>query len=247
MAMALMIQEMNAANFSSAGAADGEVLTADGAGGAGWALPAGGSAPLRSEDPFGMMVVTGAGDAGANTTYTRLGEKEWSTGSKRIVWNSGMWMIWSPPFTTYYTSTEAVATPDMVTMWSGTAPAPVLTPQSSPLAQGMAPISDGIGGVTWSREQLLPEGNPAALGRVLKESYGYPEWSPLTVLRLNSVIGNGATPPTAAMINAAATAQLGRALWDNEPFLFANGYLNCVMLGFPHSSGIRAVAMVEIV
>ncbi len=44
MAMALMIQELNATNFGSGNAADGEVLTADGAGGAGWQQAGGGAA-----------------------------------------------------------------------------------------------------------------------------------------------------------------------------------------------------------
>lgn len=42
MAMALMLQELNAANFSSGNADSGYMLTADGSGGASWEAPAGG-------------------------------------------------------------------------------------------------------------------------------------------------------------------------------------------------------------
>ena len=41
MAMALMLQELNAENFSSGNAADGDALTADGLSGSSWRKPAG--------------------------------------------------------------------------------------------------------------------------------------------------------------------------------------------------------------
>lgn len=44
MAMALMLQELNAANFASGNAASGDVLTADGSGGADWQASTGGGA-----------------------------------------------------------------------------------------------------------------------------------------------------------------------------------------------------------
>lgn len=250
MAMALMIQELNAANFSSGAADAGEVLTADGAGGAGWAAPPAGG--MTSLIPGGQMVVSGAGNSSANGTYTpqyvQGGKMSWrSSNNKWIVWGEGMWKIWKTPFPTYYTSAEDVATPDLVTAWTGTAPGPTVTPQDSPVDEGKAPLADGAGGVTWTSGTLAPATDANEKGRVLKESYGYPEWSPLTVQRLNSVIGDGATPPTAAMINAVVFTHLGRYLWQNEPILFMDGYRGKVVLAFYDGGGMfRAVALEDI-
>jgi hypothetical protein len=93
-------------------------------------------ASLKSEPPPPSMVVSGAGTADANGTYTYTGQNSGknyynksgtSPSVNSIVWETNIWLI-RVPTTQLYSSSSNVATPDLAT-WSvlfGDSPAPTV-------------------------------------------------------------------------------------------------------------------------
>jgi hypothetical protein len=88
--------------------------------------------------PTGNMIVAGAGTAVANGTYLpvaqNLGDgtkQEFVRGLISLYWHTNTWYFRNnTPPTNLYTSTQDVATPDLVTAWTsviGTPPAPTVT------------------------------------------------------------------------------------------------------------------------
>jgi len=150
---------LNAANFESGAAASGQVLTADGAGGASFEDAAGGG--MTSEYPVaGALLVTGAGISDANgfyhdsgvlwndvrPLYIKAGEAEYP----RIRWQGGNWAILLSEWPAVYYSFDDVATPDLCTVWDnddGEFPLSVVPAANYPPTFLLG--ADGAGGAAW--------------------------------------------------------------------------------------------------
>jgi len=172
----LAITPLNAENFESGEAAEGQVLSADGSGGASWETPSGGD--VQGEDVLSSftlvvpsaVVVSGAGTANCNGEYTYDGyidnKPSYIKGDFKIVWNSGddAFLLMSGQIA-YYGSEEDVLSPDLVSEWqvyNGDEPAPTVTALAGMevvrnVDAGKVLSADGAGGASWLDALPVPD------------------------------------------------------------------------------------------
>lgn len=164
MANALLIAPLNAANFESGAAEAGQVLSADGSGGATWETPAAG---VTSGTGYASAIlVAGAGEASVNGIYlpagTYGGKTKYvlvgGTNNERIEWGEwgDAWNI-KADGTSWYYAYDAVDTPDLVETWSkdnGSSPVPTVVDYSS-YPDGHVLTADGSGGAAWEAPALV--------------------------------------------------------------------------------------------
>ena len=170
---------LNAENFESGEATDGQVLSADGSGGASWeTVEGGGSGDVQGEDVLSSftlvvpsaVVVSGAGTANCNGEYTYDGyidnKPSYVKGDFKIVWNSmdGYFLLMSGQIA-YYGSGEDVLSPDLVSEWEvgdGEEPAPTVTASVEMevvrnVDAGKVLSADGAGGASWLDALPVPD------------------------------------------------------------------------------------------
>lgn len=189
MANALLIAPLNAANFESGAAEAGQVLSADGAGGATWETP---DAGVTSQyTPAGSILVAGAGDAIVNGVYHVNGALngrpryelvdaptgeciEWTIDGESAYWtiNSNSVLM--------YGGDEDVATPDLVATWwpdSGQEPIPTVTTYLY-FPAGHVLAADGSGGTAWETvdADTIDSGMAAAGDLLTADGSGGASW-----------------------------------------------------------------------
>lgn len=193
MANALLIAPLNAANFESGVAEAGQVLSADGAGGATWETPVAGGSVTSDYAPAGSILVAGAGDAVVNGIYhpsgTANGRPRYdlvdAPNGECIEWvvdgESSYWSIYSDGVL-LYGGDEDVATPDLVTTWwpdSGQEPVPTVTAWLY-FPAGHVLTADGSGGTAWETVDAdTVDSGAAAAGELLTaDGAGGAAWGP---------------------------------------------------------------------
>lgn len=187
MAMALMIQELAAANFSSGAADAGEVLTADGSGGARWAAVP----ELVSKVANGACVVEGAGTDAVNGEYPLAGIQNGKPSWTRIVssgmlatqyvvaWSGTAWEITNAGFggagVVFYRSSDDVAMPGQAAGWTvvdGVLPLPLVSTMDTPVPDNHVLVADGNGSVAWRDTGVPLPREPEDVGKVLTAGSG---------------------------------------------------------------------------
>lgn len=193
MANALLIAPLNAANFESGAADAGQVLSADGVGGATWETPVAGGSVTSDYTPSGSILVAGAGDAVVNGIYhpsgTANGRPRYdlvdAPNGECIEWvvdgESSYWSIYSDGVL-LYGGDEDVATPDLVTTWwpdSGQEPVPTVTAWLY-FPAGHVLTADGSGGTAWETVDAdTVDSGAAAAGELLTaDGAGGAAWGP---------------------------------------------------------------------
>ena len=175
----LAITPLNAENFESGEAAEGQVLSADGSGGASWeTVEGGGSGDVQGESVLSSSIVTlpsavvvsGAGTANCNGEYIYDGyidnKPSYVKGDFKIVWSSedGCFLLMSGQIA-YYGSEEDVLSPDLVLEWQvgdGEEPAPTVTASvemevARNVDAGKVLSADGAGGASWLDALPVPD------------------------------------------------------------------------------------------
>lgn len=119
---------LNAANFESGSATNGQVLSADGSGGASWETVEGGSGDVQGVDVKSSkeylttgMIVTNAGTISLNGTYLLQeelyeGKSQYVSGDNYLFWDGNNWLLVNDDNLGYF-SAENTLTPDLVTEW----------------------------------------------------------------------------------------------------------------------------------
>lgn len=204
MANALLIAPLNAANFESGAAESGQVLTADGSGGATWETPAAGGSITSDYTPAGSILVSGAESAVVNGIYhingTANGRPRYdlvdAPAGECIEWTvdgeSAYWTINSDGVL-MYGGDEDVATPDLVSTWwpdSGQEPVPtVATWPYFPAAYVLT--ADGSGDTAWEAvdADTIDSGSAAAGELLAADGSGGAAWvSPGQVFAFDGVV-----------------------------------------------------------
>ena len=170
---------LNAENFESGEATDGQVLSADGSGGASWeTVEGGGSGDVQGEDVLSSftlvvpsaVVVSGAGTANCNGEYTYDahvdGKPSYVKGDFKIRWSSEIGVFFlETANTVYYGGVEDVLSPDLVSEWlvgDGDEPAPAVTALVEMeivrnVDAGKVLSADGAGGASWLDALPVPD------------------------------------------------------------------------------------------
>jgi parallel beta-helix repeat protein len=129
--------------------------------------------------------------------YYNLIDTATSTSNNAIKWTGSAWIVTNNAGTTLYTSSDAVATPDLVVTWTlgvGIAPLPVVT---------------SVDVATW--EQLILSNGGFAV--IPNPTYPGPFWNTSqTIQYINAQIGTGTTP-------YASTIVAGKTQLDTAPDL----------------------------
>ena len=184
MTTVLALMALNAANFESGNASDGQVLTADGAGGAAFEDAAGGE--LTSVRPVSGMQISGATQETVNAFFPESvivgGKPSYVKDNVMVIWTKGAWIIIQDSVTMLYLSMDDVATPDLVSTWFDGSmalfPSLVVVPfvGVAPAPTGYVPSSDGASGILWKNIVGLPDPTGTVDGSVLTVNNNIPSW-----------------------------------------------------------------------
>lgn len=168
MAMALMLQELSAENFSSGAAAEGDVLTADGAGGAGFGSVLQHLSTLNdavnaysfyfSADFLGIY--QRSGDHNGSPRYA-MGQYEMI---RDVYEMQTVWLIRQPgfmpgSFTILAMAIDDAASPELAVGWKNLEEQPVYVNRITAVEMGQRLVADGNGGASWMADTAV-EGLP---------------------------------------------------------------------------------------
>lgn len=164
---------LNAENFESGEATEGQVLSADGSGGASWETPSGGGAIESVRVYPDVIVVTGAGSSEANGLYIKVPTTDpsydpvYKDPTRRFVLtceDDEYWFISdSVTDSSLYGAAGGITTPIADLEWevnSGVEPVPTViadTNYTGNAFNGDLLTADGDGGVTWETPPAFTE------------------------------------------------------------------------------------------
>lgn len=244
MANVLMIAPLNAANFESGNAADGAVLTADGAGGAAFEpvaarLTVGDMMLVTHPDPQNAMNGYYVRDGDLNG-YPRYRRRSWLEMARVVVGiNVLQWQIRAPgmmpgTYNVLASANNDVATPDATGRWYDANMVQVVVQGREVVDYGLHLVADGDGGVDYQAmaevEGVPPmvNGDQDKILAVVGTYTGMPPWGSWSFAAEWKGIGD--LMSSARLFAPTALNQVGNgstpvtaAMLDNE---YSNMYLN---------------------